>query len=495
MATKKLEEVFKTSGIPTYTFVRPREYSSLVVALRTAGRGVVVEGPSGIGKTTAVTNALDELNLVGRVTKLSARRRDDLDVIKALPTMKAFGTVLVDDFHRLPSDIRNDIADLMKLLADEESADCKVVLVGINKACESLVQFAPDLNTRLEVISLETNPDEKVYELVSLGEDALNTTINVKAEIVAASHGSFYIAQMLSHQTCIDAGVLEDQHERRATTVSFEATRGKVFDRLSRSFMERTKRFARGTRFRREGRAPYLRLLHLLAQSEEWSLNIAQVVAAHPALSGSVTQIVEKGYLAGLIQSDSELAAVLHFDPESRILSVEDPQYIYFLRSIAWSQFAEDVGFLSVEIPSKYDFALSFAGVDREFAQALFDALQEMEFEVFYDRNEQHRILAEDIEDYLRPIYQSDAEFVVALLGPDYPKRIWTKFESDQFKKRFKQGAVIPVWFTTAQPGMFDESTRVGGAMFDPTGDRRAQIESIADLLRRKIGERRTPPQ
>src|SRR6266699_1498537 len=98
MAVKKLEEVFKTSGIPTYTFVKPLEYSSLLVALRTPGRGVVIEGPSGIGKTTAVTRALGELGIANSVTKLSARRRDDLDVIKELSVMKSFGTVLVDDF-------------------------------------------------------------------------------------------------------------------------------------------------------------------------------------------------------------------------------------------------------------------------------------------------------------------------------------------------------------------------------------------------------------
>jgi hypothetical protein len=110
-----------------------------------------------------------------------------------------------------------------------------------------------------------------------------------------------------------------------------------------------------------------------------------------------------------------------------------------------------------------------------------------MEFAVFYDQNEQHRILAEDIEDYLRPIYQSDAQFVIALLGPEYPKRIWTKFESEQFKERFKSGAVIPVWFANASPGMFDESTRVGGLTYDPAKDRDNQIAAIADLLRRKI--------
>jgi hypothetical protein len=115
-----------------------------------------------------------------------------------------------------------------------------------------------------------------------------------------------------------------------------------------------------------------------------------------------------------------------------------------------------------------------------------------MEFEVFYDYNEQHRILAEDVEDYLRPIYQSDAEFVVALLGPDFPKRIWTKFESEQFRKRFKSNAVIPIWFDSAPPGLFDESSRVGGITLDRTKSLPPQTEHIADLLRRKIAEKRS---
>lgn len=47
MPAPLIEDVFKLSGIPTYTFVRPLEYEKLLVALRTPGRGLVIEGPSG----------------------------------------------------------------------------------------------------------------------------------------------------------------------------------------------------------------------------------------------------------------------------------------------------------------------------------------------------------------------------------------------------------------------------------------------------------------
>ncbi len=62
MSDPKLEEVFKLSGIPTFTFVEPVEYKKIIVSLRTPGRGIVIEGPSGIGKTCAVMKALAETN-------------------------------------------------------------------------------------------------------------------------------------------------------------------------------------------------------------------------------------------------------------------------------------------------------------------------------------------------------------------------------------------------------------------------------------------------
>ena len=90
---KKIEEVFKVSGTPTYTFVQPIEYQQLLVALRTAGRGVVIEGPSGIGKTTAVNNALAELGLSGSALKLSARKKEDVKLISELPSLSPLARI------------------------------------------------------------------------------------------------------------------------------------------------------------------------------------------------------------------------------------------------------------------------------------------------------------------------------------------------------------------------------------------------------------------
>lgn len=77
-----LEDVYCDSGVPQYTFVEPSEYTKTKVALRTKGRGVVVEGPSGIGKTTCIKKILEDTGI--SATCLSARIIEDLEYMNLL---------------------------------------------------------------------------------------------------------------------------------------------------------------------------------------------------------------------------------------------------------------------------------------------------------------------------------------------------------------------------------------------------------------------------
>jgi hypothetical protein len=182
---------------------------------------------------------------------------------------------------------------------------------------------------------------------------------------------------------------------------------------------------------------------------------------------------------------------VLHFDPDTKVLGAEDPQFVFYIRNIAWRKFAERVGYLNVDFESKYDFALSFAGANRNLAERIAELLNERELAVFYDKDEQHRILAENIEDYLGPIYRSEATYVVPLLGRQYPERIWTRFESDQFKNRFGEGSVISVWYSDIPPSAFGEDRNIGGIVLD-VADLDEEAQRIADLLAGKLRDRLT---
>lgn len=488
----ELQEIFVLSGVPQHTFVQPIEYTRLLVALRTAGRSIVVEGPSGIGKTTAVEKSIVEAGLSDRVLSLSARKKEDISIIEVLPEQLPLGTVIIDDFHRLDDCCKRVIADLMKTLADEGAAHSKLVVIGITNAGQSLISFGKDLANRIEIIPFEANPEYKVEELIAKGESALNISINIRDEIIRDAHGSFYLAQMLAYHTCIRAGILHKAQSKIDTIESYEAVKGQVISQLARSFQDTAVSFARGTKLRREGRAPYLHLLYWLSQSDNWSINTDREADRHPEQRGSVSQVVTKGFLSDLINSSSDIQRVLHFDPVSCLLIAQDPQFVFYIRNLSWPQFAEEVGYLSLEFPSRYDFALSFAGSDRDIAEAIFNVLQENELEVFYDRNEQHRILAEDVEEYLGPIYSSDAQLVVCILGPDYPKRIWTKFESEQFKQRFKSGEVIPIVLNTSPLGVFDSAAKVGHFAWDRTKEFNDELKSVTEILIQKCAEIRT---
>ena len=148
----ELQNVFVLSGVPEHTFVQPTEYTRLLVALRTDGRSIVIEGPSGIGKTTSVIKAIEDAGLASQVISLSSRKSEDVAFISNLEKQLPLGTVVIDDFHRLGDDSKKSLADLMKTLADEGASHSKIIVLGIPNAGQSLISFGKDLNTRIEII-------------------------------------------------------------------------------------------------------------------------------------------------------------------------------------------------------------------------------------------------------------------------------------------------------------------------------------------------------
>ncbi|MDI1327624.1 MAG: hypothetical protein PSV23_12600 [Brevundimonas sp.] len=487
-----LEEVFRLAGVPTYTFVEPLRYGAIKVAVRTPGRCVVLEGPSGIGKTTTVTQIVENLGKGGEIIQLSARRPADIDMISALPDMGKIGTVVIDDFHRLTDEVKSKLSDYMKLLADTSDEHSQLVLIGINKAGDQLVQVAHDLGLRIDIFKMEANPPDKVEELIAKGADALNVRFLDNSQIANAAQGSFHIAQVLCHYICVEAEITETQETLTEIDVSVDVVIDRVMADLGRQFMTPSLVFAGGSKIRREGRAPYLHILKWLSESDDWSLDLAELLRLHPEHKGSIGQVIKKGHLEALLRDKSEvLGHHFHYEPSTRVLSVEDPKLIFFLRNLVWRNFTRKAGFATDYFKGAYDFALSFAGNQREIAHELHNILEEREVSVFYDHNEQHRIIARNVEDYLGPIYRTEARYVVPILSAEYPTRIWTKFESDQFRQRFGEEAVIPVRLTDVREGFFSEERNYGGLAFDPAGDQTAQLRAIADILCARLEEDR----
>lgn len=92
---------------------------------------------------------------------------------------------------------------------------------------------------------------------------------------------------MLCHELCLLANITEKSNDLHRINTSIEVVKEKVFEDLGRVFFDTAKKFATGPKLRREGRAPYLYMLHWLAKSNEWSLNLKQAVVDHPDHKGS----------------------------------------------------------------------------------------------------------------------------------------------------------------------------------------------------------------
>src|SRR5262249_23130376 len=153
-----------------------------------------------------------------------------------------------------------------------------LILIGINKAGQQLVKFAHDLGLRVDVFKLETNSDEQIEKLITQGEAALNVALPDKEAIARHAQGSFQIAQLLCHKLCVLDHVTEPAPTQRAITTSLNVAIEDVMNDLARQFKEAAVTFARGSKIRREGRAPYLHILHWLSETDEWSIDLSEAV-------------------------------------------------------------------------------------------------------------------------------------------------------------------------------------------------------------------------
>jgi ABC-type uncharacterized transport system fused permease/ATPase subunit len=77
-----LEDIFVTEGVPEFTFVKPPNYTALLVDLRRKGKPVVIEGQSGTGKTTTAKKALAEIFPENTPRLLTPREPGDLPIIR-----------------------------------------------------------------------------------------------------------------------------------------------------------------------------------------------------------------------------------------------------------------------------------------------------------------------------------------------------------------------------------------------------------------------------
>ncbi|SHN47430.1 TIR domain-containing protein [Cryptosporangium aurantiacum] len=334
-----LDDVFKRSGAPTLTFVEPLNFARFVSALRAPGRGLVLEGPSGIGKTTLLLRAIERLAPERRPIVLSGRRRADLDRIARLPDGHT-GTVAVDDVHRLPRPLRTDLADYLKLLADEES-DSKLILIGIPGTGESLVELGHDLATRIDVFRLPAVSDATIDEMIRKGERALNVEFAHRSQIALAAAGSLLTAQMLCWELVAGYRIERTRAERTPISADVGLAVDEVVRACELKYGPALRRFAALDGPTGTG---CVALLAALRDSGRTGADgVVRVDSGGPDLWPGFAALAER-YPNGFADAEPDVAAHLHYEPQPGYLVAEDPQLLFYLRRLSVDRLYEVAG-------------------------------------------------------------------------------------------------------------------------------------------------------
>lgn len=140
---------------------------------------MIIEGQSGTGKTTVAKKILEQAFQNQGFEYLTARKPGDLHRVIELSQGKALGRFVVDDFHRLDSSVQEDVANIIKLSAEDPNPELypKVVLIGINRVGSELIFLVHDIAKRCGIHKVLPASEEGIAELIRKGEEKLNVNI------------------------------------------------------------------------------------------------------------------------------------------------------------------------------------------------------------------------------------------------------------------------------------------------------------------------------
>ncbi len=146
----------------------------------------------------------------------------------------------------------------------------------------------------------------------------------------------------------------------------------------------------------------------------------------------------------------------------------------------------------------KYEVAISFAGEDRPFAEAVAKGLRDAEVEVFYDNFYAADLWGEDLSTKLRSVYHDSSEFCIMIISQNYVAKMWTIFERQQAIERLirekGKAYVLPVrldGFPGEVPGL---SGAIGYLSVSRNEPQRVVSTFLGKVGRKPLLEEGAPP-
>ena len=461
-----VEDVFRTEGVPEFTYVRPPNFNEILVDIRNAGKPVIIEGQSGTGKTTTAKKIIDECLPLSGFVYLSARKAADIPSILNLANGGESGKYILDDFHRLDKETQEKIANIIKVAAEEygDNAYPKIVIIGINKVGSELIHLVHDIAKRCGIHRIKPASLETTSELISMGERKLGIKFSDHEKIFGESKGDYWLTQLVCQSICLMNNVTETKGDQPTLSFSVGDMRTRVTERLEHAYHEAVKEFCRGNRFRSTN-DPYLKLLRSVSEQDSSIVDLTELANSNEDVRGSINNIKENR-LATLIGSKIVCERYFYYNSETKLFAIEDPALFYYVKHLNWDDLRKTCGFRTGDRDFEFDFAISFAGENRLIARIIADQLKMLDCSVFYDEHFEVNFLGTAWHKNFIDTFSNKSRFVVCLLDKYHLEKIWPTFERECFIPRIPDGAVIPIRLDkTAFPGIPQD---VVGIHFEP---------------------------
>jgi hypothetical protein len=240
-----------------------------------------------------------------------------------------------------------------------------------------------------------------------------------------------------------------------STIIPFEIdnTRNRVAARLEHGYSESVKEFCRGKRFR-SSNDPYYKLLREVSRQDSSIIDIQMLANNAPAVKGSIDNIKEKR-LGRLLDSKPVCGRYFYYNSETKNFAIEDPALFYYLKHLDWEVLRQECGFKHTDKDYEFDFAISFAGENRDIARHIALQLEIMDCSVFFDELFENNYLGKAWGKAFEEIFRQRSRLVICLLDKYHREKIWPTFERECFTPRIADEAVIPVFLDdTIFPGI-----------------------------------------
>ncbi|MGQ7791484.1 hypothetical protein ACUN0C_03645 [Faunimonas sp. B44] len=459
---RNLAEVFKTVGLPPYTYVKPPYFGEVRADIEQAGKHVLIEGPSGIGKTCVVYKVFEEIGWSKdkTYTLVSGRDENAKDIIdEFLQNSKDSGSedrpkiLVIDDFHILDDRLRVKYGEELKRMSDrafEDEFPPKVILIGIPTAGASLLATAQDLGPRLGAYRFKRATDDEIRRLVDEGEQELNVIFEDSEIVLAESAGNFWLAQYVCNKICSMNGIFQTCVDTCIIRSDVLEIRQRLMDELSNRFMPVAKMFAKGKKWRPGGNKPYLEILLSIAKLHDLVIPFDTILSnvpdrRKPGIKAVRARINEVIYDP---ERNVDLRKQLAFEDAG--FSIEDPLFRYFLTFMKKDDLYRELGVTSdsAERSSvyKFDVGFSFSGEVRSIVELINCELKDEDVVTFYDFDQQAVLLAENLEGTLKRVYSESCRYYLVFLESSYLDRIWTNYERDIRTAGGRSKHIIPVF-------------------------------------------------